>query len=163
MKGKIFAVGDNVDTDVIAPTAYFHLNSLQALKEHCMEAVYPELYKKVSVGDVLVAGRNFGCGSSREQAAIVLKELGFGLILARSFARIFFRNAVNVALPVGTVTASGKLRDGDIVQYSIKDGRLALSNGEMVQFSRVEGPLKDIFDAGGLVEFVRKNGGVSSD
>ena len=156
MKGKIIAVGDNVDTDVIAPTAYFHLSSIQALKEHCMEAIYPELYMKTSVGDVLVAGRNFGCGSSREQAAIVLKELGFGLVLARSFARIFFRNAVNVALPIGTTNASEKFHDGEAVEYSIKDGKLALANGEVIKFRSVEGPLKEILNAGGLVQFVRK-------
>ncbi|MEM3262391.1 MAG: hypothetical protein QXW72_08505 [Conexivisphaerales archaeon] len=154
MKGKVFLVGDNIDTDVIAPGGY--LNSIQQLKEHSMEAVYPGLSKKVVHGDVLIAGKNFGCGSSREQAVIVLKELGFGLILAKSFARIFFRNAVNQALPLGIADVASLVKDGELIEYSINNRTLSLRDGRSITFAGLQGPLKEIFQAEGLINFVKK-------
>lgn len=154
MKGKVFVIGDDVDTDVIAPGGY--LNSLQLLKEHSMEAIYPGLSKKVKRGDVLVAGKNFGCGSSREQAVIILKEFGFGLVLAKSFARIFFRNAINQALPIGISDIVSLVNDGDLVEYSFSDRTVRLKDGKIISFSGLQGPLLEIFEAGGLVNFVKK-------
>ncbi|MEM3197664.1 MAG: 3-isopropylmalate dehydratase [Conexivisphaerales archaeon] len=154
MKGKVFLVGDNIDTDVIAPGGY--LNSIQQLKEHCMEGVYPGLSKKVEHGDVLIVGKNFKCGSSREQTVIILKELGFGLILAKSFARIFFRNAVNQALPLGIADVASVVKDGELIEYSINNRTLSLRDGRIITFAGLQGPLKEIFQAEGLINFVKK-------
>ena len=117
--GRIFVFGDDIDTDVIAPGGYLHLK-IEDVKKHCMEAIYPDFWKEVSKGDVIIAGKNFGTGSSREQAPVVLMELGISLILARSFARIFFRNAVNVGLPIGTIADPSEFKAGDIAEIDLE-------------------------------------------
>ena len=101
LEGTIIKYEDNVDTDVIIPARYLTSNDAVTLGKHCMEGIDPEFGKKVSPGDIIVAGRNFGCGSSREHAVLALKGAGVAGVIAKSFARIFFRNAINQALPIG--------------------------------------------------------------
>ncbi|MEM0158799.1 MAG: 3-isopropylmalate dehydratase [Thermoplasmataceae archaeon] len=151
LSGKVHTLGDNIDTDMLAPGGYLHMG-IEALKMHCLEAVEPGWPRKVSRGDVIIAGRNFGCGSSREQAAIVLKDLGISLVLAKSFARIFYRNAVNVGLPLGIIQGEVELKEGEMVTYNIS--KELVKGRQAIHFTGVSGPLREILDAGGLVPFV---------
>lgn len=159
-KGKIFFFGDNIDTDIIAPGGVMHLG-IGEIKKHSMESVFPDFYAAVEPGDIIIAGRNFGGGSSREQAPLVLKEMGIGVVLAESFARLFFRNAINVGLDVGTIEPGAKnsLIVGQAVQYSLEEGTLKGEEGTIHKFKNPEGPLAEIIKAGGLVEFVKKQMG----
>lgn len=154
MNGKIFIFGDDLDTDVMAPGGYLHMG-IDTIKQHCMEAIRPDFHKKVKQGDLIVAGRNFGYGSAREQAARVLKELGIRLIIAKSFSRIFFRNAINVGIPIGMIKESYGLVDGEVVEYSIERGEImANSNKAYAKFSKPTGPLAEILNSGDMMQFI---------
>lgn len=157
MNRRIFLFGDNIDTDVIAPGGYLHL-STDVVKKHCMEAIDKNFANKVKPGDILIAGRNFGSGSSREQAPLILRELGIELVLAVSFARIFFRNAVNVGLSIGIINQAdySAVHDGETAEFDNKSGILELkSSGKAVKYEPPSGPLEEIISAGGLVNYVR--------
>lgn len=153
MKGKVHILGDNIDTDMLAPGGYLHM-SIDRLKSHCLEAVKENWSEDVKEGDIVIAGKNFGCGSSREQAPIVLKELGVRLVIASSFARIFFRNAVNVGLPIGVADLASTFDEGDSVEYDIKNG--SVFNGQKYEFTGVSGPLLTILEKGGLINYVKE-------
>lgn len=158
MSGRIFLFGDNIDTDIIAPGGYLHL-PMDVLKMHCMEALDTDFANKVKPGDILVAGANFGTGSSREQAPQALKELGIDLILAISFARIFFRNAVNVGMNIGVISEVdySAMQDGEAAEFHDNPCTLSLkSTGKVVNYESPNGPLKEIISAGGLINYVRK-------
>jgi 3-isopropylmalate dehydratase small subunit len=158
MSSRVFLFGDNIDTDIIAPGAYLHL-PMGVLKMHCMEALDRNFPGNVKQGDILVAGSNFGTGSSREQAPLALKELGIELILAVSFARIFFRNAVNVGMNVGVISEVdySTIRDGETIEFNDKTSSLTLkSTGKAVKCESPDGPLKEIISAGGLINYVRE-------
>lgn len=153
MKGNVHILGDNIDTDMLAPGGYLH-TSIDRLKSHCLEALKPDWSECVNSGDILIAGRNFGCGSSREQAAIVLKELGVRLVIASSFARIFFRNAINIGLPIGVADLTSEFLEGEIVEYDILGG--TVSNNKNHKFTGVSGPLLTILEKGGLINYVKE-------
>lgn len=156
MKGKVFIFGDDIDTDVIAPGGVLH-KGIDEVAKHSMEALVPDFHVSVKSGDVLIAGGNFGCGSSREQAPIVLKEMGINLVLARTFSRLFFRNAINVGLNVGILKSPVDLKAGDTVEYSIEKGELESLDGKTkIEFDGPTGILSEIISDGGLIEFVRK-------
>ena len=121
--GRAFVFGDDIDTDLLAPGHLMKLDP-DALAAHCLEAVDPGFAAAVRPGDFLVAGRNFGLGSSREQAAVSLRRLGVKAVIARSFARIFWRNAINLGLPAVTLDAAGDIAAGDILALHLEDGRL---------------------------------------
>ncbi|KAA8921866.1 3-isopropylmalate dehydratase [Thermoplasma sp.] len=160
MRGRVFILGDNIDTDVIAPAGYLHLG-IAALKDHALEAVRPDFHTSVRPGDIIIAGRNFGYGSSREQAPAVLKDLGIGIILARSFARIFFRNSINIGLPLGIIREVGDINDGDYVNYEPESGKIYDDDGNaVVLFTGPGGPLSEILEEGGMVDFIRKKLGI---
>ena len=153
---RIFVFGDDIDTDVIAPGGYLHLG-IEDVKKHCMEAIYPDFWKDVSKGDIIVAGKNFGTGSSREQAPVVLMELGISLILATSFARIFFRNAVNVGLPIGTITGPLEFKQGDVVNFNLERGYLVRETDQkQIKFKALSGALADILSEGGIIPYTLK-------
>ncbi|QRF75380.1 Homoaconitase small subunit [Thermoplasmatales archaeon] len=157
MKGRVFLFGDNIDTDIIAPGGYLHLG-LDVLKLHSMEALDQNFSKVVKPGDIIVAGHNFGAGSSREQAPLVLKDLGIELVVAVSFARIFFRNAINVGLNIGTINDMeySRIRDRDSVEYNQEHGILKIErNGLSVPYTNPSGPVLEIIASGGLVNYVR--------
>lgn len=150
---RVFLLGDNIDTDVISPGGYLHLG-LEDIKKHSLEAVYPDFWKKAGEGDIIIAGKNFGTGSSREQAPLVLREMGISIVIAESFARIFFRNAINTGVPIGVIRERPAFVDGDIVEVNYDKGEIRrLRDGYTVPYIPPEGILKDILREGGLVKY----------
>lgn len=122
-EGKVFKYGDNVDTDVIIPARYLNTSDAKELSTHCMEDIDAEFVNKVSKGDIMVAGWNFGCGSSREHAPLVIKESGIGCVIAKSFARIFYRNAINIGLAIlECEEAAEEIKTGDKVSVDFNTG-----------------------------------------
>ncbi|WP_309493208.1 3-isopropylmalate dehydratase small subunit [Candidatus Hecatella orcuttiae] len=161
IKGRVWKFGDDVNTDVIIPGKYkFKTLNMKELAEHAMEGLDPNFSKKAKPGDVIVAGKNFGCGSSREHAPRVLKELGIGAVVAESFARIFFRNAINVGLPVlESKEASKETREGDILEIDLEAGVIKNREAERsYNFRPLPSVLLDILQSGGLVEYLKKKG-----
>ena len=129
-QGKVFKYPDNVDTDVIIPARYLNTSSAQELAKHCMEDIDKEFVKKVQPGDVIVAGWNFGCGSSREHAPLVLKTCQTGCVIAKSFARIFYRNAINIGMPIlECPEAADEISAGDEVKVDFSSGTSSESFG----------------------------------
>ncbi len=158
IKGKAWVFGDDVDTDVIIPGKYLRTKDTQVWAQHAMEGLDPEFAAKVQKGDIIVAGRNFGSGSSREQAPRALKEAGVSAVVARSFARIFYRNAINVGLPL--VEADVTCSAGDMVEVDLEAGTVQV--GEMVyQGTRLPDFLMEILEDGGLVAHRRRQKGLA--
>lgn len=161
VKGKVWKFGDDINTDIIIPGKYkFKTLNMKELAEHAMEGVDPDFPKKTRPGDIIVAGKNFGCGSSREHAPRVLKELGIGAVVAGSFARIFFRNSVNVGLPlVESKEASKEAKEGDVLEIDLERGTIKNVNaGKSYSFKPIPSVLLDILQNGGLVEYLKKKG-----
>jgi 3-isopropylmalate/(R)-2-methylmalate dehydratase small subunit len=158
IQGRVWKLGDNVDTDQLLPGRYLSLTDAQALGSHCLEDVLPEFSKQVKAGDVVVAGKNFGCGSSREHAPVALKALGISCLVAESFARIFFRNAINLGLPALTSPeAAAALRDGDEVRIELDSGTIEnLSRSFQGTATPLPGFLAEIIEAGGMTAHVRE-------
>lgn len=159
LKGKAFKFGDNISTDHITPGRLAHLRSnLPELAKHVMEDADPTFVSRVKPGDFIVAGGNFGLGSSREHAPLVIKMAGVSTILAKSVARIFFRNAINLGLPV-LICDTAKIDDGDELEVdlatsSIKD----LTNGNQLAFSKIPEIMLRILEEGGLIPYIQKHG-----
>jgi len=154
---KVIKYGDNVDTDVIIPARYLNTTDRAELARHCMEDLDPDFAKKITKGDIIVAGKNFGCGSSREHAPIVIKESGIALIIAESFARIFYRNAINIGLAiVECPEAAREINNGD--ELSVDLGRGIIRNDTQHKEYRVP-PfpefIQKIIERGGLLEMVK--------
>ncbi len=160
IKGKAHKFGDNISTDLIAPGRYFHLrNNLSELAKHTLEDANPEFIKKVKSGDFIVAGKNFGMGSSREHAPTIIKLCGVGAILARSFARIFFRNAINIGLPV-LECETEKIGQGDELEIDLTKGIIKnRKKGLELIFRPLPRVMVNILRDGGLVKHIRKHGG----
>ncbi|WP_321431325.1 3-isopropylmalate dehydratase small subunit [uncultured Methanolobus sp.] len=148
IKGKAWIYGSDIDTDVIIPGKYLRTKDMQVFADHAMEGIDPEFSKKVQKGDIIVAADNFGCGSSREQAALALKYAGVGCVVARSFGRIFFRNAINVGLPL--MEADVKCNEGDEVEIELLQGTVKV-NGKEFQGNKLPDFLLEILTDGGLV------------
>lgn len=158
IKGRAWIFGDDVDTDVIIPGKYLRTKDTTLWAEHVMEGLDPQFASRVRKGDVIVAGRNFGSGSSREQAPRALKEAGVSVVAARSFARIFYRNAINVGLAL--VEAEVEAREGDQVEVDLSAGTVRV--GERVfQGTRLPDFLLEILQDGGLVTHRRKQKGLA--
>ena len=156
MRGKIFLVGDDIDTDQLAP-GHFMLGGIEKLARHCLASSYPNFSKKVKPGDILVAGNNFGIGSSREQAAEALKFLGIVAVIAVSFGGIFYRNAINIGLPVINSKNLSMVRDGDWGTLNIQDEKLLLEKSNtMVKLEPIPNYLQGILFDGGLVPHLKK-------
>ena len=160
LRGRAWIFGDDVSTDHIAPGRLFHLRTdLPEFAKHVMEDADPEFAQKVSRGDFIVAGRNFGLGSSREHAPRIIKLAGVGAVLAQSFARIFFRNAINVGLPVLQCDTGGIVA-GDELEVDLAAGEVRdLTTGSIVSFVPLPAVMVTILNDGGLVEHLRKHGG----
>ncbi|MFC1999598.1 3-isopropylmalate dehydratase small subunit [Chloroflexota bacterium] len=159
LKGRVFKFGDNISTDHIIPGRWFHLRSdLPELAKHCLEDVAPDFVSRVKPGDFLVAGKNFGLGSSREHAPLVIKMAGIRAILAQSTARIFFRNAINLGLPV-LICDTSQIDDGDELEIDLTASTISdLTNGEQLTFGRIPEVMLHILDEGGLVPYIKKHG-----
>jgi len=157
LKGKVLKYKDNVDTDVIIPARYLNTSDPKELAAHCMEDIDKEFVKRVKAGDVMVAGKNFGCGSSREHAPIAIKESGISCIIAETFARIFYRNSINIGLPILECPQAAKeIEDGDEVSVNIKSGEIAnLTSGKKYQAQPFPPFMMELMEVGGLINYVK--------
>ncbi|KCZ72146.1 3-isopropylmalate dehydratase, small subunit [Candidatus Methanoperedens nitroreducens] len=153
ISGRVWKFGDNVDTDVIIPGKYLRTTDMSVFASHVMEGIEPQFSQKVISGDIIAAGKNFGCGSSREQAPLALKYAGIACIVAESFARIFFRNAINIGLPI--IEARIDCEEGDIIEIDLENGFV---RNKDKSFKGTELPdfLRDILAYGGLVEYRKR-------
>jgi 3-isopropylmalate/(R)-2-methylmalate dehydratase small subunit len=158
LTGKVFKYGANVDTDAIIPARYLNVSEPFELAKHCMEDIDLEFVGRVSPGDIIVATTNFGCGSSREHAPIAIKAAGVSAVVAKSFARIFFRNAVNIGLPLlESPEAVDNTDAGDILQIALETGIIKnVTKGKNFKAKPYPGFMADIISSGGLVEYTRK-------
>jgi len=159
LKGKAFKFGDGVSTDHIIPGRYAHLRSnLPELAKHVLEDADPGFAARVKPGDFVVGGKNFGLGSSREHAPLVIKMAGVSAILAKSVARIFFRNAINLGLPV-LICDTEKIDDGDELEIDLAAGTVSdVTNGNRFTFGRIPPAMLSILDEGGLIPYIQKHG-----
>lgn len=150
IEGKVWTFGDNIDTDVIIPGRYLRIFSLDELSAHVMEGLDPDFAKNVKKGDIIVAQENFGCGSSREQAPVALKHAGVSAIIAKSFARIFYRNAINIGLPV--IVAQIDAKKDDILRIDLEEGIIEnITRNETFKIEPFKEFMLDILKDGGLV------------
>jgi 3-isopropylmalate/(R)-2-methylmalate dehydratase small subunit len=163
-EGKAWVFGDNIDTDAIYPGRFLHIINPDEMAEHAFAFIKPEFNKEVKSGDIIIAGRNFGCGSSREHAVHCLKNSGVGAVIALSFARIFYRNAVNCALPVFTfdttendpVKIFGSVFGGDKVELDLEVNSIkVISSGKLLKIEPLPEHLQKIISAGGLIEHLK--------
>jgi len=158
LKGKVHKYGADVNTDVIIPARYLNLSDPAELAEHCMEDIDKDFVKKVQPGDIIMATTNFGCGSSREHAPLAIKASGISCIIAKSFARIFFRNAINIGLPLlECEEAVDKTGSGDTLEVDLSSGRIKnLTNGLTFTAKPYPDFMAELISAGGLIEHTRK-------
>jgi 3-isopropylmalate/(R)-2-methylmalate dehydratase small subunit len=159
LRGRVRAVlGDNIDTDMIYPGRYLNITDREKTAEHLFELAYPELRANLEAGDIIVAGRNFGCGSSREQAAAALKFAGAGAVIAASFARIFFRNAINLGLPaVVAPLASLACAAGDELEIDLLAGEIRnVTENRVVEAAALDPRAVELIAAGGLIPYLKR-------
>ena len=154
MSGRIFLLSDDINTDQLAPGRFMH-GGIKALSKHCLEDICPDFAKDVKPGDFIVAGKNFGTGSSREQAAGALRHLGLAAIIAKSFAGIFYRNAINLGLPALVAPDISAITDAMEADLDMANAQLHLDIQSIVSLERVPDNLADILSAGGLVPFLK--------
>jgi len=158
IKGKIWKFKDNIDTDVIIPARYLNTSNPKELAMHCMEDYDSEFVKKMNQGDIVVAGRNFGCGSSREHAPIALKAAGVSCIIAKSFARIFFRNAINIGLPIfESEEIVDQCSEGDLLEVDTVRGIIKnINKDKTYKLNPLPAFIQNIISLGGLREYVKE-------
>ena len=156
-KGNVFKYGDNVDTDVIIPARYLNSSDPKELATHCMEDIDKDFVNKVKAGDIIVATKNFGCGSSREHAPIAIKASGVSCVIAETFARIFYRNAINIGLPIMECKeASVAIRNGDEVEIDFDSGEIHdLTTGETFKGQAFPEFMQKIINAEGLLNYIK--------
>ncbi len=161
-EGSVFRYGDNVDTDVIIPARYLNTANHAELAAHCMEDIDSQFVKTVQKGDIIVADRNFGCGSSREHAPIAIKESGVSCVIARSFARIFYRNAINIGLPIlECEEAAASIKAGDRVQVDFDSGTITnMTTSQVFQSEPFPPFMQELIAAGGLAAYMAQKEGV---
>lgn len=157
-KGKVYKYGDNVDTDVIIPARYLNSSDPAELATHCMEDIDKDFVNKVQKGDIIVATKNFGCGSSREHAPIAIKASGVSCVIAETFARIFYRNAINIGLPIIECPEAAKeIAEGDEVEVDFDSGVITdLTTGKRFQGQAFPEFMQKIIDLGGLVNYINE-------
>ena len=158
VKGKVHRYASDVDTDVIIPARYLNTSSAEELAAHCMEDIDPDFVKKVQKGDIIVAEDNFGCGSSREHAPLAIKASGVALVIANTFARIFYRNAINIGLPILECPAAVRaIKAGDVVSCDLAKGVIRNeTTGETFTAQPFPPFIQNIIDAGGLLASLQK-------
>lgn len=159
-QGRAFKYPDNVDTDVIIPARYLNTSNAAELAQHCMEDIAPSFVGRVSAGDVIVAGWNFGCGSSREHAPLVIKTCGTGCVIAKSFARIFYRNAINIGLPIlECEQAAEEIAAGDEVRVDFDTGEISdITTGKTYKAQSFPPFIQNIIRCGGLLKSLKEEG-----
>ncbi|NBH81829.1 3-isopropylmalate dehydratase small subunit [bacterium C-53] len=158
-EGSVFKYGDNVDTDVIIPARYLNIQDMKELASHCMEDIDKEFVEKVNDGDIIVANRNFGCGSSREHAPIAIKTAGVSCVIAETFARIFYRNAINIGLPIiECPEAAQDIEAGDRVEVDFDSGMIYdRTKGTEYKGQPFPEFMQKIIEAEGLVNYINQN------
>ena len=160
LHGTVWTFGDNVDTDLIIPARFLNSFDKDELAKNCFADVRPGFMDLISPGDIIVAGKNFGSGSSREHAPLAIKAAGISVIIAESFARIFYRNAINIGLPIlESAEAASSLQEGSMVSVDLAAGEIANTDtGERFLAKPIPGFMRAIIDAGGLVNHIKKTG-----
>lgn len=158
VRGGAWRFGNDIDTDVIIPARYLNTSDPKELAKHLMEDVDKDFSSKVRAGDIIIAGKNFGCGSSREHAPIAIKAAGIHAVIAKSFARIFYRNAFNIGLPIfESEEASGKIKEADEIEIDANNGIIKnLSSHEEYKANPIPQFMQELISAGGLVEWTKK-------
>jgi len=157
LRGKVHKYGSNVDTDVIIPARYLNVSEPTELAKHCMEDIDAGFVKKMKPGDIIMADANFGCGSSREHAPLAIKTAGVSCVIARSFARIFFRNAINIGLPLLECSECvDNVGDGDMLEVDLSTGKIVnLSSNRTFTAKPYPEFMSELINAGGLVEYTK--------
>jgi len=156
INGKVWKFGKDIDTDLIIAARYLNTSVAEELAPHVMEDADPDFVKKMSVGDVIVAGDNFGCGSSREHAPIALKAAGVAAIIAPTFARIFYRNAFNMGLPIFELEQSAEIAEGDEISVDMDAGTITnKTQNKTYSFTPIPAFMQELIDAGGLMNFAK--------
>ena len=156
INGKVWTFGKDIDTDLIIAARYLNTSVPEELAKHVMEDADPEFVNKMSVGDVIVAGENFGCGSSREHAPIALKAAGVAAIIAPTFARIFYRNSFNMGLPIFELAESAEINEGDDITVNMNAGTITNNTtGKSYNFTPIPEFMQELIDAGGLMNFAQ--------
>ena len=157
LEGKVWRYGDNIDTDVIIPARYLNSFDPKELAAHCMEDIDTSFAKKVRAGDIMVGGKNFGCGSSREHAPVAIKASGVPVIIAADFARIFYRNGINIGLPLLEIGSDvGKIKADDTLRVDTSTGTIEnLTTGDVFHAHPLPGFVQDIAKAGGLINYIK--------
>jgi len=155
LKGKIWKFGDNIDTDIIIPAKYLAHTDPKVLGAHCMEPLAPDFPQKVRAGDIIVSGTNFGCGSSREHAPIAITALGIPLVVAKTFARIFYRNAFNKGLALLEADIYDLVQDGDEIEVNVSTGVIRCG-GKEVTAKPIPPFMVELIDEGGLINYLKK-------
>lgn len=158
LEGKVWRYGDNIDTDVIIPARYLNTFDPKELAKHCMVDIDKDFAQKVRPGDIMVGGKNFGCGSSREHAPVAIKACGVPVIIAASFARIFYRNGINVGLPLMEIGDNvERIHAGDKLSVDLSSGKIRdITTGETFQATPLPGFIQDIAKAGGLIQYIKE-------
>ena len=157
MQGKVWKFGDNIDTDLIIAARYLNTSEPSELAKHVMEDADPAFVSKMSEGDIIVAGENFGCGSSREHAPIALKSAGISAIIAPTFARIFYRNAFNMGLPIFELPEANEINEGDTVKVDMAKGEVInITQAKRYKFTPIPEFMQELVDAGGLIAFANQ-------
>ena len=157
MKGTVWKFGDDIDTAIILPGRYLIYTDEERLSQHCMEGLDDKFYEKCKKGDFIVAGKNFGCGSSREHAPIALKGVGVAAVIAESFARIFYRNATNVGVPLLEAPGICKLVEyEEKIEVDMDKGTITSENGETITFKKLPPFMLEILEKGGLIEYLKQ-------
>jgi len=159
LKGKAWKFGDDINTDLIVPGKYLELTDPYEMAQHAMEGSDPDFPKKVSKGDIVIGGKNFGCGSSREHAALALRYLDLGAVVAESFARIFYRNAINVGIPALECPGITEVvEEGDTIEIDLTGGIITIkSTGDKLGFTPVPEFMVKVLNDGGLVPYLKKH------
>jgi 3-isopropylmalate/(R)-2-methylmalate dehydratase small subunit len=156
IEGKTYRFSDNVNTDDIIPAIYLDTVDEKEMANHCMEGIDPDFSKKVESGSIIVAGRNFGCGSSREHAPIAIKACGISAVVALSFARIFFRNSINIGLPLFSCEQADEINNGDILKIVVGEGRIEnLTQNKTYKTSPMPEFMQKLISAGGLMKSIK--------
>ena len=155
-KGKVWKFGNDVNTDEIIPARFLNTYDPNELGQHCMEDIDADFSKKVSKKDIIVASKNFGCGSSREHAQIAIKGAGVSCVIAESFARIFYRNAINVGLPILEIEDTSEIKEGDYLEIDLDKGTvLNLSENKIYEAQKLSKFIQEIIKSGGLLKWVK--------
>jgi 3-isopropylmalate/(R)-2-methylmalate dehydratase small subunit len=156
LEGKVWKFGDNIDTDLIIAARYLNTSDASQLAKHVMEDADPDFVSKMQIGDIIVAGENFGCGSSREHAPIALKEAGISAIIAPTFARIFYRNSFNMGLPIFELESASKISEGDTIEIDMDSGEVInKTTDKRYKFRPIPEFMQELVEAGGLINFAK--------